>query len=159
MSEITKVPNKILSRKVKEVSLEELKSGSLKGLFSEMKKAMLEHNGVGLSANQIGLDMSVFVIDENFAQEAGVPSVYVNPEITEFSRDKDEFEEGCLSIPEYYVPISRSKKIKIKFLDENGDKVKLKVRGFVARILQHETDHLQGFVIKDRVEKPVKKTK
>ena len=149
--DITKVPNKILSAKTKEVAAEEIKNGSLKELFSDMKKEMRNHSGVGLAANQIGKDLSVFVIDETLAKEAGMPDVYINAEITEYSKDTDEMEEGCLSIPEYYVNIKRPKKIKIKFIDENGNKIKMKVRGFLARVLQHETDHLNGLVIKDRL--------
>ena len=59
-------------------------------------------------------------------------------------------EEGCLSIPGYGANIKRSKKIKIKVVDENGKKIKLKARGFLARVLQHETDHLHGITIRDR---------
>ncbi len=149
--DIAKLPNKILGKKLKEVALEELKSGSLKELFLEMKKEMREHSGIGLAANQIGKDLAVFVIDENIAKDSGLPEVYINPEITEYSKDQDDLEEGCLSIPEYYVNIKRAKKIKIKFVDENGNKLKMKVRGFAARVLQHEIDHLNGLTIKNRV--------
>ena len=144
------MPERILAKKMREIPLEEIKSGSFKELFLEMKKAMKDHEGVGLAANQIGQDLSIFVIEERIAQEAGLPEVFINPEITEYSKDADEIEEGCLSIPEYFVPIKRSKKIKIKFVNEAGEKIKLKVRGFPARVLQHETDHLNGLVIKNR---------
>ena len=113
--DIVKIPNKILTKKLKEVSMADIKSGSLKELFLEMKKDMVAHNGVGLAGNQIGKDLAVFVIDENIAKEAGMSDVYINPEITEYSKDTDDMEEGCLSIKEYYVPIKHSKKIKIKF--------------------------------------------
>lgn len=118
-----------------------------------MKNAMREHQGVGLAANQIGKDLALFVIDGKLAQESKAPDVYINPEITEYSKDQDEMEEGCLSIPGYYVQVKRAKKIKIKFIDENGGKIKLKTRGFLARVLQHETDHLSGLTIKNRAEK------
>ena len=90
------------------------------------------------------------MIEEKLAAENNVPEVFFNPEITEYSKNKDELEEGCLSIPEYGVNIKRSKKVKIKATDENGSKIKLKARGFLARVLQHETDHLNGITIKDR---------
>lgn len=151
--EITKIPNKVLSNKTKEVPIEGIKNGSFKELFLNMKKEMKEHSGVGLAANQLGKDLSIFVIDETIAKEAGMPEVYINPEITEYSNDTDEMEEGCLSIPEFYVEIKRPKKIKIKFTDENGNKLKMKVRGFPARVLQHETDHLNGLTIRDRLNK------
>ncbi|MDP3697087.1 MAG: peptide deformylase [Candidatus Taylorbacteria bacterium] len=149
--DITKLPNKILAKKVEKVSIDDIKNGSLKELILDMKNTMKEKQGVGLAANQIGKDLAIFVIDEKLAQENKAPDVYINPEITEYSKDQDEMEEGCLSIPEYYVQIKRAKKIKIKFIDESGEKKKLKARGFLARVLQHETDHLNGLTIKNRV--------
>jgi len=115
-----------------------------------MKKSMKDNEGIGLAANQINKDLSIFVIDAKLASENNVSDVFFNPEITEYSRDKDEMEEGCLSIPGYGANIKRSKKIKIKAVEENGNKIKLKVRGFLARVLQHETDHLRGLSIRDR---------
>lgn len=148
--EITKIPNKILAKITEKVSLKDIKNGSLKELISDMKKAMVKNEGIGLAGNQINKDLSIFVIDEKLASENNVPSAFFNPEITEYSRDQDEMEEGCLSIPGYGANIKRSKKIKIKAIDENGNKIKLKARGFLARVLQHETDHLHGKVIRDR---------
>ena len=111
---------------------------------------MIEAKGVGLAASQVGKDLQIFVIDQKIAQEHGVPDAYINPEMNEFSRDKDEMEEGCLSLPGFWQQIKRSKKVRIKALDERGAKIKLKARGFLARVLQHEYDHVQGVLIKDR---------
>jgi len=113
-----------------------------------MRKKMVESQGVGLAANQVGQDLAIFVIDKKLAEENSVPDAFINPEITEYSKDKTEMEEGCLSLPDYWIPVSRAKKIKIKALDENGNKIKIKARGFLARVLQHETDHLNGVLIK-----------
>ena len=151
--EITKLPAKILNSKINPVSVEEIKSGSLKELILAMKETMKDKQGIGLAANQIGKDLSIFVIEPMLAIEFGVPDVYLNPEITEYSKDQDEMEEGCLSIPQYFIQIKRAKKIKIKFINENGEKKKIKARGFLARVLQHETDHLNGLTIKNRVKK------
>lgn len=148
--DIIKLPAKILNSKIKPVNVGDVKSGSSRELILDMKNAMKEYQGVGLAANQIGKDLALFVIDEKLAQESKAPDVYINPEITEYSKDQDEMEEGCLSIPGYYVQIKRAKKIKIKFIDENGEKKKMKARGFLARVLQHETDHLNGLTIKTR---------
>lgn len=111
---------------------------------------MVESHGVGLAANQVGRDLAIFVIDAKLAEENGAPDAYINPEITENSREQMEMEEGCLSIPEYWRQIKRAKKIKIKALDEDGCKVKLRAKGFLARVLQHEYDHLQGVLIRYR---------
>ena len=148
--EITKIPHKILAKKTAEVAIKDIKNNSYRELVSNMKKAMIENEGVGLAANQIGKDLAIFVIDSKTANAFNKPDVYFNPEITEYSKDADELEEGCLSIPQFYGLIKRAKKIKIKAVDENGNKLKFKARGFLARVLQHETDHLNGKTIKDR---------
>ena len=148
--EITKLPEEILGRKMELASTEDLKAGKYGSLVLDMKKAMLEHDGVGLAANQIGRDVAVFVIHTKTAEAFKAPEVYFNPEITEYSKDTDELEEGCLSIPGWFVPIPRAKKIMFKALDEEGNKIKFKAKGFLARVLQHETDHLNGLTIKNR---------
>ncbi len=147
--EIVKEPEKILRKKLKKVS--EV-TPDIKALISDMRTKMLDVHGVGLAANQIGQDVQVFVIDAKLAEKNGVTDAYINPEITEFSKDQAELEEGCLSIPDYWVQIKRSKKIKLKALDENGKKIKIKAKGFLARVLQHELDHLSGLTIKDRAQ-------
>mgnify|MGYP001601838750 CR=1 FL=1 len=149
--QITKVPNNILAKRMEKVGVGDMKKGLYKDLVLDMKKAMVENNGVGLAANQVGKGLSIFVIDQKLAEENNVPDVFINPEITEYSKEENETEEGCLSIPDYWVPIKRSKKIKIKAIDENGNKIKFKAKGFLARVLQHETDHLNGLTIKDRL--------
>ena len=149
--EITKLPEEILGRKVELASVEDIKSGKYASLVLDMKKAMVDNMGVGLAANQIGQDLSIFVIDTKTASAYKVPEAYFNPEITEYSTETDDVEEGCLSIPGFYVEIPRSKKIMFKALDESGKKIKFKARGFLARILQHETDHLNGLTIRNRI--------
>ena len=144
---ITKEPNKILHKKLEPVG--EI-TPEITALIAELRASMVEAKGVGLAANQVGKDLQIFVIDAKLAEESGVPDAYINPELSEFSRDTDEIEEGCLSIPGYWKQIKRSKKVHIKALDEHGNKIKLKARGFLARVLQHEYDHLCGMTIKDR---------
>lgn len=145
--EIVKEPNKILHNKLKEVKKI---TPEIRVLISDMRKMMVEAHGVGLAANQVGRDLQIFVIDEKLAEENGVPDAYINPEITEYSKEPAESEEGCLSLPNYWQQIKRSKKVKIKALDENGKKIKIKARGLLARVFQHEYDHLQGVLIKDK---------
>src|SRR3989344_1636007 len=107
--EITTIPNKILAQKlapVKKITPE------ITALISNMHEQMIESKGIGLAANQIGIDLQIFVIDKEIAKENNVPNAYLNPEITEYSEEESEMEEGCLSIPEYFVNISRPRKIK-----------------------------------------------
>lgn len=146
--EITKEPNPILHQKLAAINTI---TPAIMELVAAMRQTVIAANAVGLAANQVGQDLQLFVIDEKLAEENGVPSVYINPVITERSDDLAEAEEGCLSIPDAWLQIKRAKKIRLKALDENGHKIKIKARGFLARVLQHETDHLNGLLIKDRL--------
>lgn len=148
--ELTRIPHPILGATAKRLSAAELKAGAYTGLADDMRRAMIENNGIGLAANQVGRPEALFVIDEKLAADSGVPSVYANPEITEYARESDNLEEGCLSIPGFWVDVRRSKKIMFKALDGSGKKVKFRARGMLARVLQHETDHLNGLTIKER---------
>lgn len=150
---IVKIPAPILSNETRGVDVDVFKKNSLKELLESMRVTMAEAKGVGLAANQINENLRLFVIDKNLAKEHDVPDAFINAEITEHSAEEDELEEGCLSIPEFYVPIRRSKKIKIKALGPDGEKLKFKAKGFLARVLQHEVDHLNGITIKDRARK------
>ena len=144
---IVKKPNRILNKKleaVKEITSE------IKRLILNMRKVMKENNGIGLAANQVGQDMQFFIIDEALAEEYNAPSVYINPEVKQYSKQTEELEEGCLSIPETWIMIKRSRKVKVKTMDENGKKYKFIAKGILARVLQHEYDHLQGILITDK---------
>lgn len=145
---LLKESDPILHRKLKIISKV---TPEILELTGEMKSKMAEWDGIGLAANQVGKDLRLFVIHKTLAEKDKVPDVFVNPEITEYSKDCDELEEGCLSIPGYFSPIPRSKKIKIKALNEKGEKIRFKAKGVLARVLQHETDHLNGLLIKDRI--------
>ena len=145
--EIVKKPAEVLTKKLKEV---DLITPNLKKVVLKMKKTMKENSGIGLAANQVGLDMQLFVIEEGLAKEFNAPSIYINPEIKPYSKQTEELEEGCLSIPETWLKIKRAKKIKVKTTDENGKKFKFIAKGMLARVLQHEYDHLQGVLITDK---------
>ena len=144
---IVRKPAEILSKKLKEI---DPITPQLKKVVLNMKKTMKEANGIGLAANQVGLDMALFVIDEELAKEHNAPNVYINPEVKPYSRQAEELEEGCLSIPETWLKIKRPKKVKVKTTDEAGKKHKFIAKGLLARVLQHEYDHLQGVLITDK---------
>ena len=145
--EIIKEPNKILHGKATRINLV---TPAIKALILDMKKNMIASNGVGLAANQVGSDLCIFVIDKKLAGENNVPDVYINPEILEYSQESLALEEGCLSLPNFWPQIKRAKKVRLKALDENGNKIKIKARGFLARVFQHEIDHLNGLLINNR---------
>src|SRR3989338_10831760 len=147
--EITKEGAEVLKKKLE--SIGEI-SDEIKQLAQDMKESMIAAKGVGLAGNQVGKDIAIFVIDKNLAEKHDVPEVYINPEITEYSDETDSMEEGCLSIPGWWRSITRSKKVKIKFTDIDGNKIRLRARGFLSRVFQHEFDHLQGMTIRNRSE-------
>lgn len=147
---IIKEPNKLLHKKLNKI---EKVTPQIKRLISNMKKTMVKNKGIGLAGNQVGEDLAIFVVDEELAKEYNAPSVYINPELKIYSKDYDEMEEGCLSIPETWINIKRAKKVKIKAMDEKGIKFKFIAKGLLARVLQHEYDHLNGILITERKNK------
>ena len=117
-------------------------------LISSMVETMYANNGVGLASTQVGSDLRLCVIETE-----GVQYVLINPQITAKSRKKVLSEEGCLSFPGKFFPISRHEEVQVRYLDETGKPSKLKGRDLLARALQHEIDHLDGVLIIDRVKK------
>lgn len=119
-------------------------------LIKQMREAMETAQGVGLSANQIGLDLKFFVVE--MPQENKSPKFYAvfNPEIIKSSKEKDVMEEGCLSVPEVSGLVERPEKITLVGQDKNAKKIKIKAWGLLARIFQHEIDHLNGILFIDK---------
>ncbi len=117
-------------------------------LSRNMAETMYEAKGIGLAAPQIGVLKQVIVIEMN---EDGFVA-YINPEIVEYSQEKEADEEGCLCLPDVSVPVERSKRVVVKALDMKGRPVELEAHDMLARILQHEIDHLDGMTILDRTE-------
>jgi len=127
----------------------------LRQIFNDMLETMYVKNGIGLAANQVGLDKRILVCDSGTREK---PEVYklANPEITESSKEKTVFEEGCLSFPGLTEKITRPAAITVKAKDENGKDITIKATGLKATVLQHEIDHINGRVFIDRMT-PVKK--
>lgn len=120
----------------------------LKDITDQMFALMREHKGVGLAAPQVGLNIRLFVM--NATGEPTDDRVYVNPILSE-ADGEEEGEEGCLSIPELRVDIFRAKKLHMEARDLQGNPISESAEGYVARIWQHETDHLNGTLISDRM--------
>jgi peptide deformylase len=146
MLKILKYPNDFLRKKVKEV--EDFKDPRLARLVSDMLKTMETEKGIGLAAPQIGSDLRICV-----ARVDNIPYALINPQIKSFSRKREIFEEGCLSFPGKFFPVERSVKVKVKARDLSGKKIKIKAEGLLARVLQHEIDHLDGVLVIDRAVK------
>jgi peptide deformylase len=148
-----KKEEKFLRKKTALFDFSQYTKKEIQDLIARMKKIMHAANGVGLSANQIGLDMKVFVAEVPDAEGGHKFYAIFNPEIEKVSEDKNVLEEGCLSIPGIFGDVPRASRIAIKAQDKNGRAVKIKAWGFLARVFQHEIDHLIGHVFTDRTKK------
>lgn len=120
----------------------------LHDLVVSMFRVMRDHKGVGLAAPQVGKNLRVFVM--NPSGEAGDDRVYVNPILSD-ATGSDEAEEGCLSLPDIHVKVVRSKTLHMQAQDLKGDAIDESAGGFVARVWQHEFDHLNGIMLTDRM--------
>ena len=121
---------------------------TLSGLAARMFELMREHRGVGLAAPQVGINRRLFVINPTGKPEDD--AVYVNPVLHE-AEGEDEAEEGCLSLPQINVQVWRSRKMRIDAQDLTGKKFSQIADGYLARIWQHEFDHLNGVMLTDRM--------
>lgn len=130
---------------------------NLKQLIADMFETMQQADGVGLAAPQIGLSIRLVVIDldvmgEDFPEYKGFRKAYINPYIEEYDESKmDSMEEGCLSLPGIHEAVKRPTRIKVSYLDEDFNLHEEWVDGFLARVMQHEFDHLDGKVFTDRI--------
>jgi len=127
---------------------------ALKHLADDMHETMRAAPGVGLAAPQVGRPIRIFVYDSG---EDGEEGTIVNPVITWFSDETEEMEEGCLSLPGTYFPVTRPLAIRLEAMDPTGARIERDVEGFLARIFQHETDHLDGILFIDRLEPEVRR--
>jgi peptide deformylase len=123
----------------------------LRLLIDDMFETMYEAPGIGLAAIQIGVPKRVIVMDLAKKDEPKEPRVFVNPQVLWRSDEKATYEEGCLSIPEFYEEVERSAKVRVKFLDVTGAEQELEASGLLATCLQHEIDHLDGVLFIDHI--------
>ena len=144
--EIITYPNKILEKKTKKVK--NPLNLDIQELVKNMMSTVQESNGAGLAAPQVGESLRICIV-----QYDGEVFVLINPKITSYSREKNINEEGCLSFPGKFIPIKRSTKIKARYLNEKGNEIKIKAEGMLARIIQHEVDHLNGILFIERTKK------
>lgn len=120
----------------------------IKDLIREMFVTMVEEDGVGLAAPQVGRGIRVFVVKA----DDGVERAFINPQIISTSQETCVYEEGCLSIPKTYEDVVRPERITIQAQNERGRRVTLEATGFLARVIQHEYDHLDGILFIDRID-------
>ncbi|MBO6730005.1 MAG: peptide deformylase [Maricaulis sp.] len=144
--EILTVPNPVL----KEISQPvEQVDDALRALMDDMLETMYEADGIGLAAIQVGVPKRVIVMDLSGPEEKAEPKFFVNPVLSDPSEDKRPYDEGCLSVPGYYETIERPEKIKLTYLDYDGNEVEEIAEGMFATCIQHEMDHLEGVLFID----------
>jgi peptide deformylase len=142
---ILTIPNPILRKKSEEVSSEKITEKKLQTLALNMAKTMKEKDGIGLAAPQVGENVRLITVNT----KDGILILF-NPKITKKSFAKEWAEEGCLSVPGIYGKVKRNKKINCIYLDISGEKRKISAEGLLARVIQHEIDHLDGILFIDK---------
>jgi len=150
LRQILTEPNKILREK--SLFVEKIDE-DLQRLMDDMLETMYAAPGIGLAAIQVGIPKRVIVLD--IAQKDGPrnPMFFINPEITERSKNNLTYEEGCLSVPGQFAEIDRPDKCHIKYLDYHGQPKEIKAEGMLATCIQHEIDHLEGILFIDYLSK------
>jgi peptide deformylase len=148
--EIIKLPDKrlrLISEPVKQID------AGIRKLVDDMFETMYKAPGIGLAAIQLGVAKRVITLDLSKKEDDHEPQVFINPEILWQSEALAKFEEGCLSIPDYYEEVERPAEVKVKYLDLAGKKREIDAKGLLATCLQHEIDHINGVLFIDHLSK------
>ena len=159
--EILVVPNPVLKQVSQPV---ERVDDDLRALMDDMLETMYAAPGIGLAAIQIGVPKQVIVMDLARPEEDKQPRYFVNPEILWRSEETAPYEEGCLSVPEIYDEVDRPARVKLRYLNYQGEQVEEDADGLFAVCIQHEMDHLEGVLFIDHLsrlkrEQAIKKVK
>jgi len=157
---VSRMGNPVLRKKTRALPPAEIDSAPIQRLIDDMAQTMVEYNGVGLAAPQVHEEFRLFVAlvvtdhDGNGEQADPAPPTImavINPEITPVGRVVEEDWEGCLSIPDIRGLVPRARDIRLRGYDRTGAKLDIQASGYMARIIQHETDHLDGVLFLDRM--------
>jgi len=152
---VARMGHPVLRAGARPLERSEIRSASIQRLIDDMMDTMAEYHGVGLAAPQVheSLRLFVAVIDErdNDDEAEREPVAVINPEIVVVGSDVVEDWEGCLSIPDIRGRVPRARNITLRAFDRKGERIELQARDFPARVIQHETDHLDGILFFDRM--------
>ena len=158
---VARMGHPVLRTRAKPIDPSDIKLPQIQQLIDDMFETMQEYQGVGLAAPQVHEGVRLFVAgfaprrddDDEDDEDGGVPLMaLINPEISVVGREIQDDWEGCLSIPEVRGRVPRAQEISVKAYDRKGRRVQMNARGFTARVIQHETDHLDGVLFLDRME-------
>jgi peptide deformylase len=150
---IARMGHPVLRAKARVLDKAGIKSATTQRLIDDMIDTMVEYHGVGLAAPQVHESVRIFVAALDSAEEGeeAEPVVLINPEIAVVGSDIVDDWEGCLSIPDIRGRVPRAREIRVRAYDRKGDRIELRAHDFPARVIQHETDHLDGVLFFDRM--------
>jgi peptide deformylase len=149
---VARMGHPVLRQITRAVDKHEIRSPEFQKLIDDMIETMEEYSGIGLAAPQVHETRRVFVaVLDPEGHGDGEPIALINPEITAISKDLIEGWEGCLSIPDIRGRVPRSPHIKVSALNREGKRIEIEAHDFPARVIQHETDHLDGILFFDRM--------
>ena len=148
---VSRMGHPVLRKRTVLVQPDEINTSSMQHLIDDMFDTMNEYVGIGLAAPQVHQERRLFVAGVDGPNSTMQPVVMINPEIEVIDDEKEEDWEGCLSIPDIRGKVLRAKNIRVRFLDRHGRSQQLTATGFPARVIQHETDHLNGVLFVDRM--------
>ena len=138
---------RLVSEPIKDITDE------IRRLAEDMLDTMYDAPGVGLAAIQIGVPVRMVTMDVSKSEDERQPMVLINPEVTWASEEKRSYEEGCLSIPEYYEEVERPDRVRFRYMNLGGETVEQDAEGLMATCVQHEIDHLNGVLFIDYLSK------
>ncbi len=152
---VSRMGHPVLRQQAQALSPEQIRQPGLQQLIDDMVETMVDYDGVGLAAPQVYQSLRLIVLgypDADPENPDDLPlTICVNPEWQSLSEEKELGYEGCLSIPDLRGQVPRSKEVVVRALDRKGKPFTLKAAGFLARVLQHEIDHLDGVLFPDRM--------
>jgi len=150
---VARMGHPVLRAKARALDKATVKSPAMQKLIDDMMETMAEYHGVGLAAPQVheGLRLFVASLDSERGEEPSEPVALINPEVSPIGTEMRDDWEGCLSIPDIRGKVPRHFEVRVRALDREWDPIELRARGFSARVIQHETDHLDGILFFDRM--------
>lgn len=156
---ICRMGNPVLREEAREIAISEIETDHFARLLKDLFDSMKHYGGIGIAAPQIGVSQKVALIElkdfNRYGEKVDLPlTTFINPKIQYLTEETQGFWEGCLSVPGLRGFVERPKKIKVSYLNELGVEKEIIAEGFLATVLQHELDHLEGTLYIDRIKDP-----
>ena len=148
---VARMGHPVLRTRARPLEPDEISTPRIQRLIDDMFETMLDNQGIGLAGPQVHENIRLFVAGVDDEEGMIPPVVMINPEVTPIGSDVEEDWEGCLSIPDIRGRVSRAMDIRVRALDRHGKNMSMTANGFPARVIQHETDHLDGVLFFDRM--------